>query len=215
MIRKVSLMAFLLFFAAASNLRADTVQLDGTTAGTYTFMGVTYELSPYGGSLNGLPTSFTCVDIQQGVPAMGSWTATPTMLTNPANDYSNTIQGMANGSAAAGLIYLEMAWLTEQMVNNLATGHVGDATADQFAIWSFTGGPDPFANTTASTGALVNDAFLAIQGGFTVTGWLIETPDPGQAGQEMLILPANEPSGLILASTGLLGVAVFRKKLRS
>jgi len=200
-------LAVLLSLAAARAVRADTIQLDGTTAGQYTFNGTTYELSPYGGTLNGTPTSFICVDISGHVPAAGSWQATSTMLTNPTNNYVGTIQG-------SGTVYLEMAYLATLMINNLAAGHVGEATADQFAIWSFTGGPNPFANTPSSTQVLDLQALQAVQAGFTVTGWQILTPNPGQIGQEMLVMPAPEPSSLLLISGGLFGCVAFRSRRR-
>jgi hypothetical protein len=79
---------------------------------------------------------------------------------------------------------------------------------DQYAIWSFTGGPNPYG--TNST--LVAAALAAVQGGFSGQGWEILTPT-GSAGQEFLIF-VPEPGELILliVSLGVLALTIRKNQ---
>jgi PEP-CTERM motif len=76
------------------------------------------------------------------------------------------------------------------------------AGEDQRAIWSFTGGIDPYGTLAA----LLAQAQTAVSGGFTVSGWEILTPDavPGNRGQEFLLeATIPEPSTILLLLAGL------------
>lgn len=81
---------------------------------------------------------------------------------------------------------------------------------DQYAIWSFTGGPNPYG--TNST--LVAAALAAVQGGFSGQGWEILTPT-GSAGQEFLIfVGVPEPAELLVILIGLAFVALATRTKR-
>jgi len=191
-----------------SAAKADTVSLDGTTAGTYTFNGTTYNLSPYGGTLNGQSVQFICVDQSSHVPAQSSWDVTTVAV--DSGPFSGTVQGNQ-------MAYQEMAYLASQMLDALANGQVGVATAYQFAIWSFTGGPDPFAasNPAYDNASLIAQAQNEVQGGlFSDAGWEVVTPLPGQTGQEMLV-QTTEPSNLLLLVCGMIVTSgLFRNRKR-
>lgn len=78
---------------------------------------------------------------------------------------------------------------------------------DQFAIWSLTGGPDPYG----TDGSIVPAAIAAVQAtGFNGAGSEILTPT-GSTGQEFLV-NTPEPSILILLVIGLLGKMIVGHK---
>jgi hypothetical protein len=200
-IRKTLLsISFLLLFSAAP-LWADNVQFTGTAAFDDPATGT--SMSPYSGLLNGQADDFFCVDFSTGVSSTSSWTATSTLLTNSSSSYQNTLQFQLTGSNATALNnYLEMSWLITQLQSALNAGDINTAAQDEWAIWSFTGGLDPYG--TNST--LLSDAQAAVQGGFTVSGWEILTPDAGQIGQEVIVVRTPEAGTLVLL---LAGACVF------
>lgn len=170
--------------------KADTVYVDGT----YLFANGGYGIPPYGGTLNGQTAQFFCVDFSTPIWAGESWQVTVTSLAG--SNFSLTRLGNQTS-------YLEMAWLITQMIS--ATTQLQKAM-DQYAIWSFTGGPNPYgANST-----LVAAALAAVQGGFSGQGWEILTPT-GSAGQEFLIF-VPEPGELILLIVGLGVLALTIRK---
>lgn len=207
MLRRILLPALLLLFVGIPTALADTqVVLDGTTAGSFSFNGTDYSLSPYGGTLGGQTVQFICVDQSAHVPSMGTWGATITSI--PSGPFDNTVQGNQ-------LAYEEMAYLASQMLNALSNGEAGVATAYQFAIWSFTGGPDPFAssNPAFDNTSLLAQAAAAVGAGYDGSGWEAVSPlrdlSTGQflTGQEMLV-QTPEPSSLLLLFGGLLAATV-------
>jgi hypothetical protein len=208
-IRKTILGMSLLLFLLATPLLADNVQFTGTAAFDDPATGT--SMSPYSGSLNGQAVDFFCVDFSTHVSSTSSWTATPTLLTNSSSSYQNTLQFQLTGSNATALSnYLEMSWLITQLQSALHAGDINTAAQDEWAIWSFTGGLDPYG--TNST--LLGDAQQAVQGGFTLSGWESLTPDAGQIGQEVIVVPTPESGTLVLLFAGasaLLAFSVFRK----
>lgn len=191
--RSLGLVAFSLLFLALAlpgAAKADTVTVDGTFA----FANGGYGIPPYGGTLNGQSAQFFCVDFSTPIWAGESWQVTVTSLTG--SNFSSTRLGNQTS-------YLEMAWLITQMMS--ATTQLQKAM-DQYAIWSFTGGPNPYS--TNST--LVAAALAAVQGGFSGQGWEILTPT-GSAGQEFLIF-VSEPGELILLIVGLGVLALTIRK---
>jgi hypothetical protein len=100
-----------------------------------------------------------------------------------------------------------MAWLVTQMMS--ATTQLQKAM-DQYAIWSFSGGPNPYGNNST----LVAAALAAVQGGFSGQGWEILTPT-GSAGQEFLIfVGVPEPAELVMLLMGLAIVALATRTKR-
>lgn len=178
----------------SGSAKADTVYVDGS----YAFANGGYGIPPYGGTLNGQSAQFFCVDFTTPIWGGESWQVTVTSLTG--SNFSLT--KLKNQTS-----YLEMAWLITQMMN--ATTQLQKAM-DQYAIWSFTGGPNPYgANST-----LVAAALAAVQGGFSGQGWEILTPT-GSAGQEFLIfVGVPEPAELLMLLIGLAIVALATRTKR-
>jgi len=173
--------------------KADTVYVDGSVA----FWNNGYGIPPYGGTLNGQQQQFFCVDFSTPIWAGESWTVTTTSLTG--SNFSATRLGNQT-------TYLEMAWLITQM---MSTTNQLQKAMDQYAIWSFTGGPNPYL----TNGTLVAAALAAVKSGFSAAGWEILTPT-GSAGQEFLIfVGVPEPGETLMLMIGL-GVLAFapRKK---
>jgi hypothetical protein len=183
----------LLILILGSTAKADTVQVNGT----YAFASNGYGIPPYGGTLNGQSAAFYCVDFTTTIQAGDTWSVWVTSLTG--SNFSST--NLGNKTA-----YLEMAWLVTQMMG--ASTQLQQAK-DQFAIWSFTGGPNPYG----TNGSLVSAALAAVNAGFTGQGFTILTPT-GSKGQEFLIFSVAEPAELLMLAIGLIMLGVVtRKKL--
>lgn len=183
-----------LALALPRSAKGDTVYVDGS----YAFANGGYGIPPYGGTLNGQSEQFFCVDFSTPIWGGESWQVTITSLTG--SNFSLT--KLQNQSS-----YLEMAWLITQMMSS--TSQLQKAM-DQYAIWSLTGGPNPYG--TNST--LVAAALAAVQGGFSGQGWEILTPT-GSAGQEFLIfVGVPEPAELLMLLIGLAVVAFATRTKR-
>jgi hypothetical protein len=188
--RKLALCAIILgVLGFAGTAKADSVYVNGT----YAFASNGYGIPPYGGTLNGQSAEFYCVDFTHDITGGMSWNVTATSLTG--SNFSSTFLGSQTP-------YLEMAWLVTQM---MGTSNQTLQAEYQFAIWSLTGGPNPFG--TNST--LIADAVAAL-GTFSGQGWEILTPT-GSTGQEFLVY-TPEPSVLILLLFGLLAMALLAQK---
>ena len=185
----LAMFAFLvLALAFSGSAKADTVYVDGS----YAFANGGYGIPPYGGTLNGQSEQFFCVDFSTPIWGGESWQVTVTSLTG-SNFSLTKLQNQTS--------YLEMAWLITQMMSS--TSQLQKAM-DQYAIWSFTGGPNPYG----SNSTLVAAALAAVQGGFSGQGWEILTPT-GSAGQEFLIfVGVPEPAELLMLLIGLAIVAL-------
>ena len=188
----ITLSVLVLSFAFPRGTKADTVYVDGS----YAFANGGYGIPPYGGTLNGQSEQFYCVDFSTTIWGGESWQVTVTSLTG--SNFSLT--KLKNQTT-----YLEMAWLVTQM---MSVGTQALKAMDQYAIWSFTGGPNPYGTNNS----LIAAALAAVQGGFTGAGWEILTPT-GSAGQEFLIfVGVPEPSQLVLLLVGLTVVAIAARK---
>lgn len=177
--------------------KGDTVYVDGS----YAFANGGYGIPPYGGTLNGQAEQFFCVDFTTDISGGESWQVTVASLTG--SDFSLT--KLKNQTS-----YLEMAWLITQMMSS--TSQLQKAM-DQYAIWSLSGGPNPYG----SNNTLITAALAAVQGGFSGQGWEILSPT-GSAGQEFLIfVGVPEPGQLLLLIIGLgvIAIAMRAKDLGS
>jgi hypothetical protein len=85
----------------------------------------------------------------------------------------------------------------------MSTNNQLKQSEDQYAIWSFTGGPNPYGTNSS----LVAAALAAVQSGFTGQGWEILTPT-GSLGQEFLLSVA-EPGTLAMLVVGLIALCVL------
>src|SRR5215472_16271311 len=187
-------LALLVLFGFAGTTKADTVYVDGS----YAFANGNYGIPPYGGTLNGQSEQFFCVDFTTNIWGGESWQVNVTSLTG--SNFSLTKLGNQTS-------YLEMAWLITQMMSS--TSQLQKAM-DQYAIWSFSGGPNPYL----SNSTLVAAALAAVQGGFTGQGWEILSPT-GSAGQEFLIfVGVPEPAEALMLILGLAVLAFATRKSR-
>lgn len=184
---------FLLAFSAKADDIA-TVYFNGG----YAFGDNGYGIPPYQGTLNGQDALFYCVDFTHDITGNTSWQVTVTDISSTA-DYSSTRLG-------SGTIYSEIAWLLDQSV---ASGNQTTQAELQWAVWSFSGGGDPYGTNSL----LVGEAQNAVANGFAPNNWNILTPI-GSYGQEFLVDPppptnTPEPSSFLLLGIGLaaLGIA--------
>jgi hypothetical protein len=204
-IRRLSFFALVSFFAAIP-VFADgfdqTVQF-GNSTGAPTSDG--FSISPYAGTLNGQAAEFYCVDFTHTFDVPISWNAMATALTSTSS-FAGTLQFTSNGdsTSAAYNNYLEMAWLITVLQANLNQNDLGDATLDQLAIWTFSGYVNNNPANEGAINSLLMEASNEVQGGFTVTGWEVLTPDYANFSnsQEMIVTTAPEPGTILLALAG-------------
>jgi hypothetical protein len=197
--RWVLLIAVLAFGGTA---QADTVYVNGS----YAFASGAYGIPPYGGTLNGQAASFYCVDFAHDITGGTSWDVTTASLAG--SDFSSTRLSSTLGSGTQ-TAYLAMAYLVTQMmgITGMDPGSQLQDAEDQFAIWSFSGGPDPYGTNSA----IIAAALAAVQAtGFSGAGFEILTPT-GSYGQEFII-NTPEPGVLLLLVTGLAFVMFFRNR---
>jgi len=196
-----------LVFLAALPAKAD--QENVFVDGSYSFISNGYAVGPYGGTLNGTPTHFFCVDFNHEISGNTGWVANVTSLTSPSG-YGQTLKGNQT-------FYLEAAWLITQMMNP-KNSQAMDAQL-QWAIWYLS---LPKLQQNAWFPDYLTDlswdqkALNAVNGGFSVTGWEILTP-VGDYGQEFIVpgpgAATPEPSTIVLLCAGLATfLALVRKK---
>lgn len=195
--RKRLLLVLPMLLLVAVSAKADGVDATVYFNGNYAFANNGFGVPPYGGTLNGQNAEFFCVDFSHEITGHTSWQAAVTDLGGSA-DFSSTLQGNQN-------TYEEFAWLIDQM--NSATDQTTKAEY-QWAIWSLSGGVDPYGAGSAST--LLTDAQNAVYGGFTGQGWIVLTPT-GKYGQEFMT-QVPEPSSLMLLGIGLAALMLTGKR---
>ena len=212
MFAKIFVAALATLLCTAIPAHADSVQLlPGGAAFSDPATGD--SMSPYTAIVNGQTIAVFCIDFSTAVPNNASWTAGVTLLANTSS-YANTLQfQMTHSNSASQTNYLEMAWLVLQLQSALAANDVNLAAQDQWAIWSFSGGLDPYGTDAT----LLAEAQAAVSSNFTVTNWEILTPVAGQRGQEFLALPVPEPGTihLLLAGFALVAASGVLRKLHA
>ena len=184
------LLSFLtMFLFLCLPLRADNI---GTVYfnGGYAFANNGYGIPPYSGTLDNIAEDFYCVDFAHDISAGESWQA-----------YIAPVSGTA---------LEEEAWLATQM---LGTTNQTQQAEYQWAIWSLSGGTDPYGQSNANT--LIASAQSAINVGYTGAGWEVLTPvDWGtQPGQQFLVKTPEGPAfELLFFGLSALGWMVWKKK---
>jgi len=173
-----------------STAKADTVYVNGS----YAFASNGYGIPPYGGTLDGQSESFYCVDFTHDITGGMSWNVNITSLSG--SNFSATF--LDNQTT-----YEEMAWL---VTNMMSTSNQTQQAEDQFAIWSLTGGPNPYGTDAT----LIAEALAAVDSGFTGQGFEILTPT-GSTGQEFLVY-VPEPGETIMLLIGLIFLAIALRK---
>jgi hypothetical protein len=179
--------------------------------GSYAFGNNGYGIPPYGGTLDGQPTQFYCVDFSHDITAGMIWSVAVTPVT-VGGDYSETFLGnsssptYAGSNANAASDYLLFAYILTEM------GQTTDQTTqaqDQWAIWSYTdGGYDPYG--TANLAAIIANAESNLSS-FNPAGWEILTPTDGTYGQEFMI-NTPEPSSVLLLALGLAALFLLKRR---
>jgi PEP-CTERM motif len=178
--------------------------------GSYAFADNGYGIPPYGGALNGQPAEFYCVDFSHDISGGMSWSAAVTPVT-PGGDYSATYLGnpssptYAGSNSNAASDYLLFAYLLTQMGQ---TTNQTTLAEDQWAIWSFTGGYDPYG--PANLAWILSNAESNLSS-FNPTGWEILTPDDGTYGQEFMVY-TPEPSSVLLLLLGLGALFLLKRR---
>jgi hypothetical protein len=203
-----SILQKLLFAVAVVTLLsfAPSAFADSSVAvdGTYAFASYGYGIPPYGGTLNGQPAEFYCVDFAHDIAGGDSWLA---IVTPVASSGSSSVPYLTGDTTDGVSDYLLFAWLITQMTQ---TTDQPTQAQDQWAIWSLTGATDPYGNqasilSTAATQLTAAD--------FTGQGWEILTPDASlnQYGQEFLV-QTPEPSSVLLLGVGLCGLLFLKRR---
>ncbi len=202
---------FLLVAAVALATFAPSALADSTVYfnGSYAFGDNGYGIPPYGGTLNGQPAQFYCVDFSHDITGGMTWSAYVTPVTGLTGNYSNTYLGNPSSptylGSDAGLAYDVFAYILTEMGSTIDQTTLAE---DQWAIWAVTdGGYDPYGVTSA-IGIIANAE--ANLGTFNPAGWEILTPDNGTYGQEFMVR-TPEPSSVLLLALGL-GALLFLKR---
>ena len=164
--------------------------------GDYAFANNGVGIPPYMGTLNGQAAQFYCVDFSHDITGNTSWQATVTPIT-PTTNYSGTRLDSATD-------YAEIAWLLDQ---SLATSNQTTQAELQWAVWSFSGGGNPYGTNSM----LLTEAYNAVKSGnFNPDNWEILTPK-GSYGQEFFV-QTPEPSTMLLLGFGLVGLAMMSRR---
>lgn len=203
---KKALVLVLFLFASSFSARADEVSV--WVNGSYASVSNGFAIGPYGGSLNGTPTQFYCVDFNDEISGNSGWLANVTGLTS--SSYGSTLENSQT-------FYLEAAWLVTQMMNP-KNSQATDAQI-QWAIWYLSLKPSQQSSSffDYATDLMWDQSALnAVQNGWSANGWEILTPIGGY-GQEFLVpggpgAATPEPSTIVLLIAGIAAFVLLAKK---
>ena len=183
--RKISLLALLVL--AVTSLASATSTIQFLSTGPYSYQG---EPSyPYYGTLNGVPTTFMCLDDFRFISGGESWAV--------------------NGVHPQSLVEMEQAWLFLRAGNGSNSDYQG-------AIWWLT---DNSETLTPGAQSLLNTVAGQNLNPSMFTGVTIWQPDVNNQtgwtnGQPQDFMSTPEPTSLLALGTGVLGIAVrLRRKV--
>jgi len=174
-------------------------------ADTVTFTGVNgvhdshYYVSPYFGTLNGVPVTLYCVDLRNSVHIGQTWQANLSTLTNGSNLSNTRYGGVANALA----LYQQAAWLTTQFAS-----HTNDYVNLQYALWNlFTpSAPDTTGSNAWLALAALNYSTIDLRSFRIITNVSPVTLSGSNQVQEF-ITTVPEPGSLMLFGSGLAALA--------
>jgi hypothetical protein len=218
------------FLAWGSVAHANPLTLDWVSAGNNPVGG--YYVSPYTAEIKSTSQLITlyCIDFNHEVAPPLEWEANivPLNLAEvPLLQYGNL-----SGTNSTWIKYEAAAWLISQLTG---TPDPYQQAVFQYAAWNIFLDPghtpaydnsvglgSPFAAQVTSA---YNNAFNAVNNGYTPTVWSVVTPDPNQqpgSTQEFLTpgigynpVATPEPVSIVLLGTVLLGfVAVARWQMK-
>ena len=226
------LVAFTMMLLPASLSAYSITTLDWVSAGNNP-QGY-YYVSPYTAQVKGSPQQLTlyCIDFNHEVAPPLEWNAVIEPLA--FSNFSNFQYASLGTPASTWDKYQAAAWLITQLSN--VAGSTSQAQYQravfQYAAWkifvdpahigAFSGsqsavGGAAFANQVTTA---YNNAFAAVQGGYTATGWQIVSPYPAgniDSVQEFLtpgppaLTPAPEPGSILLLSSVVGGLTLILK----
>jgi len=204
-----------LFFSAASSVRATTLSFAGTTGSvtlnvsdpdaTPSYSGVNAVIDPYKGMLGSDPVLIWCVDPDHEVSSGDTWNVN---VSYSGGDLSHTYLNNAT-------TYNEMAWLITQF-QGASTPTQQELQA---AIWYIAeggiGASDftvnvPASNTAFWSAVNTDIANAATSANSLTTGYEILSDTAGSKQEFIVMTP--EPSTFLLLGIGLTALILFRKR---
>ena len=188
-----------------------------------------YYVSPYTAEIQSTDQLITlyCIDFNHEVAPPWEWQANIQPLTLadvPALQYGNLPNTNSTWQK-----YEAAAWLITQLTQSAS---LYQQAVDQYAAWDIFLDPDHLFAYDSSVAAVggsfatdianaYNNAFNAVQNGYTPNGWSVVLPDPDQrpdSTQEFLtpgvgdsLIATPEPVSIVLLGTVLLGFVAFAR----
>ncbi len=197
--------------APALLLLALTLLVPAAQADSVTFTGVNgvnngqYYVSPYFGTINGVPVTLYCVDFRNSVHIGQTWTANLSTLTNGSNLSNTRYGGLTNALA----LYQQAAWLTTQFAS-----HTNDYVNLQYALWNlFTpSAPDTAGSNAWLAAAAANYASINLSNFRIVTNTApLSLTGSNQVQEFITVVP--EPASMLLFGSGMAAIAgVIRRR---